>query len=244
MNHTSFRLSDPHHDFDHPESRELLAGIIAKQGVGLTGHDLACVFNSYLPAGTAQECCAYLNALYRLFRTPQDEYAAQIWEDILWIWLVQERPELEQLNQHERIIDELRRIVHDILIPDEWKPELGPGEICHRAAMLAHWMASPWGEAELPSILNTLSHSGFTQQLILLQLFLDTKAQLFCPTETKEAMQRYRERFNAHFRESTALYTALEHLETHALGLPANDTTGSTTLLYKTADECRMYLWS
>ena len=40
----------------------------------------------------------------------------------------------------------------------------------------------------------------------------------------------------------TALYDALEYLETKAIALPANDATGSTTLLYETADECHMYL--
>lgn len=170
-----FLLSDPHKDFTHPESRELLRGIIAKQGVGLTGYELACVFNGHLPAGTAAECCAYLRPLYHLFRNPQEEYTAQIWEDILWIWLVQERPALEALNQHQRIIDELRRIVHDTLLPAPWLPEQGAGGIYARAAMLSSWMASPWGEAETEDILNTLVSSGTAQQFILLRIFLDIK---------------------------------------------------------------------
>jgi hypothetical protein len=239
---SGFHLSDPSHDFDRPESRELLSRIIAKQGVGLTGHDLACVFNSYLPAGTAQECCAYLRPLYQLFRTPQDDYAAQIWEDILWIWLQQERAELEKLNQHSRIIDELRRIVHDTLIPATWQTERGSGEISTRADMLTHWMASPWGNEELPRILTELAQGGFSQQLLLLRLFLKTKEALFCPGEAKEAILRYRGQFVDFFRESTALYDALEQLETHAIDLPANDASGSTTFLYETADECRLFL--
>jgi hypothetical protein len=64
-----FTLSDPHWDFRHPESLELLRRIVDKQGVGLTGDDLLSVFNGYLPAGTAAECCAYLHALFQLFRT-------------------------------------------------------------------------------------------------------------------------------------------------------------------------------
>ena len=164
----AFHLSDPHKDFTHPESQELLRGIIAKQGAGLTGYELACVFNRHLPAGTAAECCAYLRPLYQFFRNPQEEYAAQIWEDILWIWLVQERPALESLNQHQRIIDELRRIVHDTLLPAPWMPELGAGGIYARASMLTNWMASPWGEAETEDILNTLVPGGTAQQFILL----------------------------------------------------------------------------
>ncbi len=237
-----FHLSDPSHDFDRPESRELLSRIIAKQGVGLTGHDLACVFNSYLPAGTAQECCAYLRPLYQLFRTPQNDYAAQIWEDILWIWLQQERAELEKLNQHSRIIDELRRIVHDTLIPATWQTERGPGEISTRADMLTHWLSSPWGNGELPHILEELAQGGFSQQLLLLSLFLKTKEPLFCPGEAKEAMLQYREQFTTFFRESTALYDALEHLETHAIALPANDASGSALFLCETADKCRLFL--
>ena len=55
-----FHLSDPSHDFDSPESKELLRCIIAKQGVGLTGDEPACVFNSYLPAGNAKKIPAML----------------------------------------------------------------------------------------------------------------------------------------------------------------------------------------
>ena len=117
--------------------------------------------------------------------------------------------------------------------------------------MLMSWMATPWGEAEMPDILDTLSAGDFTQQLLLLRLFLLNKDDIhfeFTPGVSGEgerseaAYRRYRVRFDAHFRESTALYDALEHLETRAIPLPANDATGSTTLLYETANECRMYL--
>lgn len=234
-----FLLSDPYRDFTHPESRELLRGIIAKQGVGLTGYELACVFYGHLPAGTAAECCAYLHPLYQLFRNPQEEYAAQIWEDILWIWLVQERPALESLNQHQRIIDELRRIVHDTLLPDPWLPEHGAGGIYARAAMLSSWMASPWGEAETESILNALVSGGEAQQFILLRLFLDIKNPISVAAP-KEAFATFAARFDTHFRESTALYDAA--LMLNDIHLPANDSSGSTFHLKETLEECGWHL--
>ena len=247
----AFRLSDPLGDFTSEEDQAYLRSIEAKQGKGLTGEELHCVFQSYLPAGTTQECCSYLTALYELFRTPQDNWSEEVWCDILWIWLYKSRAELEQLNQYQRIPEELRRIVHGSLIPAEWRPEQGPDIIYRRTRMLMSWMATPWGEDELPKILDTLSAGGFTQQLLLLRLFLLNKDDIhfeFAPGVLEEgdrseaAYRRYRERFDAYFRESTALYDALEHLETQAIALPANDATGSTTLLYETADECRMYL--
>ena len=246
-----FRLSDPWGDFTSEEDQAYLRSIEAKQGKGLTGEELHCVFQSYLPAGTTQECCSYLHALYELFRTPQDSWSEEVWSDVLWIWLYKSRAELEQLNQYQRIPEELRRIVHGSLIPAEWRPEQGPDVIYRRTLMLMSWMATPWGEDELPKILDTLSAGGFTQQLLLLRLFLLNKDDIhfeFTPGVSGEgerseaAYRRYRERFDTYFRESTALYDALEHLETQAIALPANDATGSTTLLYKTADECRMYL--
>ena len=235
----AFHLSDPHKDFTHPESQDLLQGIIAKQGVGLTGYELACVFNGHLPAGTAAECCAYLHPLYQLFRNPQEEYAAQIWEDILWIWLVQERPALESLNQHQRIIDELRRIVHDTLLPAPWLPEQGAGGIYARAAMLTSWMASPWGEAETESILNALASGGEAQQFILLRLFLDIKNPIGI-SAPKDAFATFAARFEAHFRESTALYDAALMLSD--IPLPANDSSGSTFHVKETLEECEWYL--
>lgn len=234
-----FLLSDPHKDFTHPESRELLRGIIAKQGVGLTGYELACVFYGHLPAGTAAECCAYLRPLYQLFRNPQEEYAAQIWEDILWIWLVQERPALESLNQHQRIIDELRRIVHDTLLPAPWLPEQGAGGIYARAAMLSSWMASHWGEAETEDILNTLVSSGTAQQFILLRIFLDIKNPIGVAAP-KKAFAAFAARFDTHFRESSALYDAA--LALSDLPLPANDSSGSTFHLKETLEECEWHL--
>lgn len=234
-----FLLSDPHKDFTHPESRELLRGIIAKQGVGLTGYELACVFYGHLPAGTAAECCAYLRPLYQLFRNPQEEYAAQIWEDILWIWLVQERPALEALNQHQRIIDKLRRIVHDTLLPTPWQPELGAGGLYARAAMLTSWMASPWGEAETEDILHALASGEAAQQFILLRLFLDIKN----PTGVaapKEAFAAFAARFDTHFRESSALYDAALALSDYPI--PANDSSGSGYHLKETLEECGWYL--
>lgn len=247
----AFRLSDPLGDFTSEEDQAYLRSIEAKQGKGLTGEELHCVFQSYLPAGTTQECCSYLTALYELFRTPQDNWSEEVWCDILWIWLYKSRAELEPLNQYQRIPEELRRIVHGSLIPAEWRPEQGPDIIYRRTRMLMSWMATPWGEDELPKILDTLSAGGFTQQLLLLRLFLLNKDDIhfeFTPGVSEEgdrseaAYRRYRERFDAYFRESTALYDALEHLETQAISLAANDATGSTTLLYETADECRMYL--
>ena len=246
-----FHLSDPWSDFTSEEDQAYLRSIEAKQGKGLTGAELHCVFQSYLPAGTPQECCSYLLALYELFRAPQDAWSDEVWDDILWIWLYRSQTELEQLNQFRRIPEELRRIVHDSLIPAEWQPEQGPDAIYRRTRMLVSWMATPWGEAEMPQILNTLAEGGFTQQLLLLQLFLLNKDDIhfeFTPGVSKEgersqsAYARYRKRFEDHFRESTALYDALEHLETRAIALPVNDATGSTTMLYRTADECRMYL--
>ncbi|MBR5888810.1 MAG: hypothetical protein IKY92_02060 [Akkermansia sp.] len=248
-----FHLSDPWSDFTRPEEQEYLRSIEAKQGVGLIGAELHCVFQSYLPAGTTQECCAYLSPLYRHFRTPGEDWAHEIWDDILWIWLHRARTELEQLNQYERIIEEMRRIVHDTLIPAEWKPEEGPEDIYHRTTMLISWMSCPWGKDEMPTILDTLSSGGFTQQLLLLRLFLTNKDDLFfeftpgvteCGERSEAAYGEYRERFNDYFRESTALYDALEHIETHAIALPANDASGSTIMLYETADKCRMHLWS
>ena len=246
-----FHLSDPWSDFTSEEDQAYLRSIEAKQGKGLTGAELHCVFQSYLPAGTPQECCSYLHALYEFFRNPQDSWSDEVWDDILWIWLYRSQTELEQLNQFQRIPEELRRIVHDTLIPAGWQPEQGPDVIYRRTRMLMSWMATPWGEAEMPQILDTLAGGEFTQQLLLLQLFLLNKDDIhfeFTPGVSKEgersqtAYARYRERFEAHFRESTALYDALEHLETRAIALPANDATSSSSMLYRTADECRMYL--
>ncbi len=246
-----FHLSDPWSDFTSPEDQEYLRSIEAKRGVGLTGEELHCVFPGYLPAGTTQECCAYLVPLYRYLRTPGESWTHEIWEDILWIWLYKARTELEQLNQYERIIDEMRRIVHDTLIPAVWQPEEGPKAIYHRTDMLISWMATPWGKDEMPAILDTLSRGSFTQQLLLLRLFLTSKSDIFfefTPGVSEEgdrseaAYGEYRERFNEYFRESTALYDALEHIETHAIALPANDASGSTSMLYDTVDECHMWM--
>ena len=71
--------------------------------------------------------------------------------------------------------EELRRIVQDSLIPAEWQPDQGPYVIYRRTRMLMSWMATPWGEADMPQILDTLSAGGFTQQLLLLRLFLLNK---------------------------------------------------------------------
>ncbi len=60
--------------------------------------------------------------------------------------------------------------------------------------------------------------------------------------EKEAAIQHFREQFTEHFRESTALYDALECIETHTLALPANNTSGSTSMLYTLADEYRWYL--
>ena len=247
----AFRLSDPGGDFTSEEDQAYLRSIEAKHGKGLTGEELHCVFQSYLPAGTTQECCSYLHALYELFRTPQDSWSEEVWDDILWIWLYRSRAELEQLNQFHRIPEELRRIVQDTLVPAEWKPEQGPGVIHRRTRMLMSWMATPWGKDEMPQILDNLSAGGFTQQLMLLLLFLLNKDDIhfeFTPGVSEEgerseaAYLRYRQRFDDHFRESTALYDALEHIETRAIPLPVNDASGSTSMLYDTVDECRMWL--
>lgn len=246
-----FSLSDPWGDFTSPEDQEYLRSIEAKQGVGLTGEELHCVFPGYLPAGTTQECCAYLVPLYRHLRTPGESWTHEIWEDILWIWLYKARTELEQLNQYERIIDEMRRIVHDTLIPAVWQPGEGPDAIYHRTSMLISWMSSPWGKDEMPVILNALSSGGFTQQLLLLRLFLTNKDDIFfectpgvseCGERSEAAYGEYRKLFNDYFRESTALYDALEYIETHAITLPANDASGSTSMLYDTVDDCRMWM--
>lgn len=236
---SGFRLSDPYKDFTNPESRALLHSIIAKQGVGLTGYELACVFNGHLPAGTAAECCAYLRPLYQLFRNPQEDYAGQIWEDILWIWLVKERDALESLNQHRRIIDELRRIVHDTLIPLPWLPEQGAGGIYARASMLTSWMSSPWGEMETKEILHLLANGGTAQQFILLRMFLDIKSPCWHQC-AKDAFAAFAKRFENNFRESSALYDAALALSDFTL--PANDATGSAYHLKETLEECGWYL--
>lgn len=247
----SFSLSDPNRDFYSPEDQEYLRSIEAKQGVGLTGIDLHCVFQSYLPAGTTPECCAYLNALYQHFRSPEAEWAAEIWNDILWIWLPRERAELEQLGRYQRIPEEMRRVVHDTLIPARWQTEHGPDEIYHRTDMLISWMASPWGAGEMGSILDTLADGGFTQQLLLLRLFLKNKDDIFFEftpgvgeegERSETAYRIYREKFEAHFRDSTALYDAMEHIVTLPIGTPFNDATGSASMLNQTMDECRCYL--
>ena len=238
-----FTLSDPHWDFRHPESLELLHRIVDKQGVGLTGDDLLCVFNGYLPAGTAAECCAYLRPLFQLFRIPGDDTASQLWGTILWIWLVQERSELEKLHQYQRIIDALRRIVHDTLIPAPWQPETGADEIAHRASMLLNWMCSPWGQDETEDILSQLTAGDTAQQFILLSIFLETKNPCY-PLGTSEADKTvfppFVERFENHFRESTALYDAVFRLS--ELPLPANDASGCSIAVRRTLEECGWYL--
>lgn len=239
-----FHLSDPGRDFTNPESRELLRGIVAKQGEGLTGYELACVFNGYLPAGTAAECCAYLLPLYRLFRTPQDDCAEQVWEDVIWIWLEQERKALEALDQYQRIIDELRRIVHDALIPAVWEPAHGAGAINTRAHMLMVWMASSWGRAETAEILDSLAAGGPAQRFILLRIFLAVKeAPPGYPLGTRApqgAFCAFAECFHKHFHESAALYDAVFYLTD--LPLLPNDATGSTLALKDTLAECDWYL--
>lgn len=55
-----YTLSDPYHDFDSEEERAWLDAIAAKQGRGITEHDLHWIFQGYLPAGTYAECCCYL----------------------------------------------------------------------------------------------------------------------------------------------------------------------------------------
>lgn len=239
-----FYLSDPNKDFTHPESQELLRNIIAKQGVELTGYELCCVFNGHLPAGTPAECCAYLRPLYQLFRTPQDDYARQLWEDIIWIWLEQERKELIALNQHQRIIDELRRIVHDTLIPSPWLPECGAGVLFTRAHMLMAWMASAWGQHETEDILNTLCSGNEAGQIILLILFIETKSSSpYSPLGSSApsgAFAAFVERFEKHFHESNALYDAFFRLTD--LPMPANDASGSTLELKSLQEECSWYL--
>ena len=240
----SFHLSDPHRDFTHPGSKELLRGIIAKQGSGLTGYELSCVFNGHLPAGTATECCAYLHALYQLFRTPQDDYTLQVWEDIIWIWLVQERRELESQNQYQRIIDELRCIVHDTLIPALWNPVQGTSSVYTRAHMLMIWMACPWGQHETEDIFNSLTAGDGAQDFILLSIFLTVKrASPGYPLGTgapKEAFAAFAERFEKHFRESSALYEAVFRLTDFPL--PSNDASGSSLTINDMLEKCSRFL--
>ena len=221
----------------------MLRRIVNKQGENLTGSDLLTVFNGHLPAGTAGECCAYLQALFQLFRTPDDSAASDLWQTILWIWLEQERSELERLNQYQRIIDELRRIVYDTLIPAPWQPENGADEISNRASMLINWMCSPWGKEAAADILNRLTTGDTAQQFILLLIFLETKNPSY-PLGTSKANQTdfppFAEFFEKHFQESTALYDAVFRL--NEFPLPANDSTGCSIMVKNTLEECGWYL--
>ncbi len=238
-----FYLSDPHRDFTHPESRELLRCIIAKQGVELSGYDLCCVFNGHMPAGTPAECCAYLPPLYHLLRRPQNEYALRLWEDIIWIWLVQNCEELIALNRYRGIIDELRGIVHDTLVPAQWQPEQGAQELYRRAHMLMIWMACPQGQDETGDILNALSDGDAAHDFILLRMYLAVKASstdnplgIGAP---EGAFALFSEHFENHFRDRSSLYDAVARLLDFPL--PPNDAAGSTIDLKSTLTECSHY---
>lgn len=239
-----FHLSDPHNDFSHPESRELLRCIIAKQGVGLSGYELCCIFNGRMPAGTPAECCAYLPPLYRMLRCQQNEYALRLWEDIIWIWLVQNCEELIALNRYRGIVDELRVIVHGTLIPAQWRPEQGTRELYTRAHMLMIWMACPQGQDETGDILNALSDGDAAHDFILLRMYLTLKTSSagnpLGPGAPEGAFALFAERFEKHFRESTTLYDAVARLLDFPL--PPNDANGSTIGLKSTLEECSRYL--
>lgn len=55
-----FFLSDPSCDFVSSSDQEWLKATMAKQGKGLTSYDFLCIFQTYLPAGTYEECLYYL----------------------------------------------------------------------------------------------------------------------------------------------------------------------------------------
>ena len=220
-----FSLSDPYTDFDSPEDQEMLRRIEAKQGVGITGGDLMCVFQSWLPAGTPRECCAYLPALYDLFRCPGDEYALDVWDSVVWVWLVQERAELEALGLFGAIVDELRRIVREVLVAASWKPEDGADIVYRRMDMLMNWMASPWGQEEVTELLDMLAGGGVEQRLILLLLFAESRdedvmASPLAVNATPEAYHAFAARFDAHFSGRPVLRDSWQSIR--SLPLPAS----------------------
>ena len=76
-----YTLSDPYHDFDSEEERAWLDAIAAKQGRGITEHDLHWIFQGYLPAGTYAECCCYLRPLYDFLHSHQAYH--DLWENFV-----------------------------------------------------------------------------------------------------------------------------------------------------------------
>lgn len=63
-NEEPFFLSDPFRDFVSSSDQEWLKATIAKQGKGLTTYDYLCIFQTYLPAGTYEECLCYLPLVF------------------------------------------------------------------------------------------------------------------------------------------------------------------------------------
>lgn len=240
-----FSLSDPYTDFDSPEDQEMLRCIESKQGVGITGYDLMCVFQSWLPAGTPRECCAYLPALYDFLRCPGDEYVLDVWDSVIWVWLVQEREELENLGQHKAIVEELRSIVREVLIAAPWQPENGVDIIYNRMDMLMNWMASPWGQEEMESLLDMLLGGGVAQHLILLRLFTESREAEALGTPiavhaSEEAYLVFVSCFDAYFADKDVLRKVLQSL--HAQPVPESGAEDFAHLLMQTREQCEKYL--
>ena len=240
-----FSLSDPYADFTSPEDQEMLRRIEAKQGVGITGYDLMCVFQSWLPAGTPRECCAYLPALYDFLRRPGEEYVLDVWDSVVWVWLVQEREELENLGQHKAIVEELRSMVREVLIAAPWQPENGVDIIYNRMDMLMNWMASPWGQEEMETLLDMLAGGGVASHLILLRLFTESRQEDILGTPlavhaTEPAYLAFVKRMDAHFADKSVLRGVLQSL--HSLPVPESCAEDFVRLLMETREQCEKCL--
>ena len=108
----SFHLSDPSHDFDSEEERAWLDAIAAKQGRGITEHDLHWIFQGYLPAGTYAECC-YLRPLYDFLHSHQAYH--DLWENFVEIWIPMHMKELQADGTLGAVMAEVHSIYEEKL---------------------------------------------------------------------------------------------------------------------------------
>lgn len=108
-----YTLSDPYHDFDSKEERAWLDAITAKQGRGITEHDLHWVFQGYLPAGTYAECCSYLRPLYDFLHAHQSYH--DLWENLVEIWIPMHLKELQADGTLGAVMEEVHSIYEEKL---------------------------------------------------------------------------------------------------------------------------------
>ncbi len=164
-------LSDPYLDFAGMED-ELLA-IAAKQGVGLTGEELAfTVFAGYLPAGNYEECCNYLPAAYEYLRSAVadgDDCLEELWEHLFHIWVPEHIDELRRDDRLVSVLTALRGIFQRRL--NDW---LAAGNSSAAAATMTEWcivyLCSALVADEHQALLEKLLHGGVHARMLFLAL--------------------------------------------------------------------------